>query len=414
MWKRTYENRFFVPIVIFSVALLVRLLYIYLGDVEIERGDDPWYYLNIADNLLDGNGYFELNLRAYRPPCYPFFLAAILGLTHHSIEAVRVVQAMLAGFMCAGILSLGSMLVNRGVGLIAAVFCAVYPQLIHYAVQLWSEQLFLFLIIMALWFFLLSLRKRSLWLKVLSGALFGLASLTREAGLLVLAGILIWLVLNNKSLLAGLKKWWLIALCAFVVILPWTVRNYRVFAKFVPIATNGGINFYIGNNPEATGSFNWVIPPGATWNVASENGFYETQASSLGYKLGLKYIWDNPRRTLSHVFKRAYALFKPSYQSIDFSESIIETMTKLVWLLMYVILFLFAIIIAPFRLYYEREGTSQFLIIIVMLTLPFVIAYGATRYIVSLIPFMALAGAVPAWEFLSKRFALLAEIDSHI
>src|SRR6185503_8545942 len=44
-------------------------------------------------------------------------------------------------------------------------------------------------------------------------------------------------------------------LLAAAVVVPWSVRNYRVLHAYVPISTNGGSVFYRANNPLADGSF---------------------------------------------------------------------------------------------------------------------------------------------------------------
>jgi hypothetical protein len=53
----------------------------------------------------------------------------------------------------------------------------------------------------------------------------------------------------------ALRQTALIILIACVVLAPNIIRNYAVFERFVPISTNGGINFLIGNNPQSTGKY---------------------------------------------------------------------------------------------------------------------------------------------------------------
>src|SRR5262249_35046307 len=42
---------------------------------------------------------------------------------------------------------------------------------------------------------------------------------------------------------------------AFLIVLPWSLRNHRVFGEFVLVSTNGGLTLLTGNNPSARGDY---------------------------------------------------------------------------------------------------------------------------------------------------------------
>ena len=42
---------------------------------------------------------------------------------------------------------------------------------------------------------------------------------------------------------------------ALILILPWSIRNYLVFEKVVPLTTSFGLNLFRGNNAEGIGSW---------------------------------------------------------------------------------------------------------------------------------------------------------------
>ena len=46
----------------------------------------------------------------------------------------------------------------------------------------------------------------------------------------------------------------LTVLIACLLIAPWSIRNTRLLGSFVQISTNGGVNFWEGNNPTSNGS----------------------------------------------------------------------------------------------------------------------------------------------------------------
>ena len=100
----------------------------------------------------------------------------------------------------------------------------------------------------------------------------------------------------------------LTAICALFMILtvsPWTVRNYSVHGKFIPVSTNGGVNLWIGNNPNATGD--WIDPSD-----------YRTPAASTEYEIdreyyneALRYISSNPGRAIVLALKKFIILWNP-------------------------------------------------------------------------------------------------------
>jgi 4-amino-4-deoxy-L-arabinose transferase-like glycosyltransferase len=381
-------------LLVFLAALSPRLAYVFLIEAEIPQFDDPWYFLSIAENILSGEGFREGNLFAYRPPLYPYFIASLLLVFGGQLEAVFIVQAIIASIMCVLIYIIGAKSVSHRTGIIASILCAIYPHLIHYAGQLWSEQLFAFLAVLSFYLFIVSRNRDSIPLMVLMGVVLGFSILCREAGILLLIAYVVWILFSRNVSRSLVRRLLPLVLATCLTVLPWTVRNYLVFGTLVPVSTNGGINFYIGNNPEAIGAFNWVIPPEAHWNELSPDGRFEVEASRLGYIHGLRYIVNNPVKSFHLVSKRAYYLLRPPFFSIDFKEIGIETLFKLIWSVMYCLLLLVLLVAVPFRYAANKWIISLLIIVIVALSIPYLLTYGATRYRVPMMPFMILIAAI--------------------
>ena len=66
-----------------------------------------------------------------------------------------------------------------------------------------------------------------------------------------------------------------------VCIVPWTIRNYHLFeGKIVLIATNGGTNTWMGNNPQSTGGYMDLPAETDAMNEAQRNEYLSAQAKA--------------------------------------------------------------------------------------------------------------------------------------
>jgi 4-amino-4-deoxy-L-arabinose transferase-like glycosyltransferase len=71
--------------------------------------------------------------------------------------------------------------------------------------------------------------------------------------ILTLPIVALFMLLDSTSskLVGKLIRPFVFCLIAAVVVLCWTARNYYVFNKFIPIATNSGFNLFVGNSENA-------------------------------------------------------------------------------------------------------------------------------------------------------------------
>jgi hypothetical protein len=143
---------------------------------------------------------------------------------------------------------------------LSAVIVALYPALIAFSHYLWAENLFSALLLLALAIALRGERSRSLGWPALAGLAFGLATLCRELAIVVAVAFAAWRVMNSppadrRRVMAGAA---LMLLVCVVVVLPWTLRNYRMFDRIVPVSTVGPFALREGNTFEGQ---DWIAPP---------------------------------------------------------------------------------------------------------------------------------------------------------
>jgi Flp pilus assembly protein TadD len=230
----------------------------------------------------------------FRAPLYYYLLAGLYKLVGPNIVIARLAGAVLGAATCVLIALLGTTLAGRRGGIIAGLLAAGYWPFVVFDTQLLTVGLELFLNILLLVLLLHAARVRSRLAFFVSGIVLGLAALTRPNMLVLVPAIALWLWLIGKQRGIGRlgpargpaakeaaapasSRWPALVsllLGAAITILPVTVRNRIVGGEWVLIASNGGVNFYIGNNPHSDGAAAIVPGTRADW----DGGYVDTHA----------------------------------------------------------------------------------------------------------------------------------------
>jgi 4-amino-4-deoxy-L-arabinose transferase-like glycosyltransferase len=182
---------------------------------------------------------------------YPYAIALALQVAPRGTPprlAVGVLQIIASALTMGLIYLLAQELFDRRSGLLAAGMFGFYPAFAAHTHLLWSDFLTLLPLVAAL---LLAVRahKSGRHLTALAaGAAFGFTALTREFAFWFIPIASIWLMVSSgisrRRTIAGA----LVVAGALLVVLPWTVRNYRAHNEFVLIATNSWTPLYLANN----------------------------------------------------------------------------------------------------------------------------------------------------------------------
>lgn len=242
------RNKFIISIVAF--ALIIRLAYIFFVPQFPLLKDDLQYNV-IAGNLLGGKGfsYDSVNPTAARGPVYPAFLAAIYFLFGQNHSAARLVQAVVASINCLFVYLIAKKLYNHAIGLFAALLMSIYPSTIGYTGLLYSETLSACLVSASILLFIVSRKKSKFGLFVVTGVFLGLTVLCYPKFILLpFVLVLFGLWSNNLSrkyiLLGGL------ILGTVLTLSFWTIRNFIVFRKIIPVSVGVGTSLWYSTLPE--------------------------------------------------------------------------------------------------------------------------------------------------------------------
>jgi 4-amino-4-deoxy-L-arabinose transferase-like glycosyltransferase len=234
---------------VLALALAVRVLWVvHTWDFvpTHDAHDFDRYAVSIArfDRLPIVHHGVQRGPLAYRPPGYPLFLAAVykvFGLGDH-VVAARLVQAFTGTLGVGLIAAIGWLLWGPAVGIVAGLIAAVYPPFVFVTESMYSEALFLPVSLGALAAALMFRRSGRLRWAALTGLLCGYGVLVRpnSALLLVPLALLLWGVARPRLSRRALAAPALAAVCALLVVAPWTVRNAVVMHHFVPVTTELG------------------------------------------------------------------------------------------------------------------------------------------------------------------------------
>ncbi len=209
---------------------------------------DEWAYHNIAIRWLEGGKYPT----TFRPPLYPALLALSLASGLRTM-GLRLAQTVMSTLTLIPVYRIAQRTYGPRVARVAAALVAFDPVLVMFSNRLWSETVFILLLMLILDLLTLGRATPRRW--ALAGVLFGLAALTRPVIFTALPLLALWTLLQARRDGRAWGPWAIsyavLAVVCTLVILPWTVRNARATGAFILIDSNGPFNFLVGTQPDA-------------------------------------------------------------------------------------------------------------------------------------------------------------------
>jgi len=270
---RPHRRRYLLLALLFVAALAPRL--VYLAELQGSPLEDflsldtRTHHLmaqRIADSGTTGEEVF------FRAPLYPYAVGLFYRLFGADRFPVRLAQALLGALAAPLTFLLGLRLLGRGPALAAALLVAGNWVMIYFGGELLITTI---LVLLDLLLLLLLTRRGPDRLPgsgtvFTAGLVLGLSALARPNILIFLPAIIIWLgwlaVVRQREETGGggsvgralLSRIFLMPLLALVLgtvlmVAPVTVRNLVRGGDPVLIASQGGINFFLGNNASANG-----------------------------------------------------------------------------------------------------------------------------------------------------------------
>jgi len=288
------------PILLFGIFLVSRVLYMFLSSKDwiydqFEYGAISQHFLRTGRLLYTWCG--KDMPTAYFPPALIFLFSFFNKYcAAHLFLAFAIFNLLTA---CVGFFvfrKLSSRLLSERAALYA--LCLYVLDLNMFSVMRWANETFYTTVLVsALWIALANVyaekNKRNL---TLLGISLGIGLWFREIFLVYCFFVLLFLLARKSSWKECLR----VLLIAAVLIAPWTIRNYLVTGKFIPVCNQLGSNIWEGWNPDSVGAmFKWDGSPifeepalVAKLSAAKD----EAEVQSTYTKYSIQCALDNPLR----------------------------------------------------------------------------------------------------------------------
>ena len=422
------------PILIYLLAVVVRLVPVIAARHMTIGLDDMFQYDMLGRSLAAGNGFrwyapddlalikqfLPLEfitgdydprgiLTSFRGPAYPFFLSLIYRL--FGLENRFFIARLVQVFVMSALAPMGYALAKRlfpdeeRTARLSAWVLALYPFLVVFPLALATEVIFIPLVLAAVLLLLRAAETGRWQAYVFAGVALAAAALTRSVVVAIIPAVLLWLWFAAKD-----KKGTLIVLASVVVILtPWVIRNSLMYGKFSFLENAMGYNLYLGYHPDTEGRFEF----GPSLDLLPY--LDDLQRDQIGTEKALGFIREDPAqvpylvlRKLGYFFglERRVLTYFYSNNFLGYIPQPWFTMVFVVFTLPFVLLTIGAALSLPLIRQWEKSHLLVGLVAFFYLA-PHLLILAEPRFHLTLVPLLAGFAAL-TWaqrRTLAARFA---------
>lgn len=195
-------------------------------------------YQNMALGMMEG---FD-NGETFWAPGFPAFLAFVYSIFGVKPWVVLFFNCFISTFSVFLLYLIGNRLFTQKIALVAALLLAIEPHQIVYTQTLFSENLFVPLILLFFLFLIKYLAEHKRLLLAVAAVFLGLSMYFRPAANFLFIPVVIFIFLYLKETWMEKTKSVLLFLFFLLITLsPWLIRNYKLYDHF-GLSTNGGYN----------------------------------------------------------------------------------------------------------------------------------------------------------------------------
>lgn len=283
-----------------ALALAVRLLWVLV--VPTRPVGDFAMYLESARYLVEHHG---LDPEFIYMPGY-VYLAAVVYAFGGGLLAVKMIGVASGALATAAVYGTARAIFGRGAAFAAGLLCALWPAGIAVSSVTGTDMPAAALLGLAVWLLARNAAGRPLGAPAAFGLVMGLASYVRAVALPLVLLAAFHFRARGASWVHVVTRTLAACFLAFLVLLPWGVRNHHRYGEFFLTDSHGGHTALVGANPNSDGSYsrslNRLFSEGTGYALFAPP---HRESDRVAYALAKQWTAFSPRYALGLLVAKA-------------------------------------------------------------------------------------------------------------
>ena len=316
--KRLFSSPVFIVGFAFAIRMIATLIVWRHAPAPLKSNVPYGYELGrVARAIAAGEGFssplrdLDTGPTAWFTPIYPYLVAGIFKLcgiyTELSHAVITTLNCAFTALTIIPIHGIAKRTFGNTVATGASWVWVFLPNAITFPIAwVWDTSLIALFFALIFWATLSLRGTRAVLPWAGYGALWVVGVLINPSILSLFPFFLVWLVWNERNHLGICFQHIAAVLLLFTIgLVPWTVRNYRVFGKPVVLRSNFGLELWLGNNPNVIDMLNQLSHP----NDNPEEAANYVRMGEIAYMAekqheAFEFMRKRPADALSFTFHR--------------------------------------------------------------------------------------------------------------